>query len=168
MCCNGALFARAKVKDDEEDRRLGTLDFSLVDLDGKRHFRQPCSYEKSCSCSIYQTRPDVCRAFRCKLLKKHDAGEIDSADAREKIAKAKNLRAAVAALDPEAANDGPRQEIWRALAQQFPGLTGAERQHIRDALDDLPTLHTFDVVDLTTVRPAVRDSALAECVRLEG
>lgn len=143
MCCNGALFARAKVKDDEEDRRLGTLDFSLVDLDGKRHFRQPCSYEKSCSCSIYQSRPKVCRAFRCKLLKQHDAGEIDSADAREKIAKAKNLRAAVAALDPEAANDGPRQEIWRALAQQFPGLTGAERQLAGKRILSIAALETY-------------------------
>lgn len=57
---------------------------------------------------------------------------------------------------------------WDLGIQGPRPLTGEERQSIRDALEDLPTLHTFDVVDLTTARPAVRDSAQAGCVRLAG
>jgi len=45
-------------------------------------------------------------------------------------------------------------------------LDGALRQRVRDALDDLPTLHRFDVVDLATVPQAFRDAALATAVRL--
>jgi predicted nucleotidyltransferase len=45
-------------------------------------------------------------------------------------------------------------------------LDGALRQRVRDALDDLPTLHRFDVVDLAAVPAAFRDEALRTAVRL--
>ncbi len=57
---------------------------------------------------------------------------------------------------------------WDLGIQGPRPVTGEERQRIRDALEDLPTLHTFDVVDLTTARPALRDSAQACCSRLAG
>jgi len=45
-------------------------------------------------------------------------------------------------------------------------LRGAIVQSIRDELDDLPTLHTFDVVDLMTVPEAFREAALKKVVQL--
>ena len=66
----------------------------------------------------------------------------------------------------------------RATGQARPGsdwdigilgptaLRGAVVQSIRDELDDLPTLHTFDVVDLATVPDSFRQMALKNVVRL--
>ena len=143
LCCNGTLFARAKIKDETEDRHLSALGFTLLEVDGQRHFKQPCSYEKNCSCSIYESRPDVCRAFRCALLKRHEAGEIDTASALEKISKARALRAAVADLDPEAADDGPRQVIQNRLAEQLQSATAENRQLIARRLLNIVALETY-------------------------
>ncbi len=38
----------------------------------------------------------------------------------------------------------------------------------RDALDDLPTLHRFDLVDFATVSPSFHDAALADAIPLIG
>ena len=45
-------------------------------------------------------------------------------------------------------------------------LDGAILERIRGALDRLPTLRTFDVVDLTTAGPELRARALSEGVAL--
>lgn len=45
-------------------------------------------------------------------------------------------------------------------------LRGAIIQSIRDELDEMRTLHTFDVVDLRTVPDSFRASALKKVVRL--
>jgi hypothetical protein len=46
-------------------------------------------------------------------------------------------------------------------------IRGAVLQRIRDDLEHLPTLAAFDVVDLSTVPPAFRESVLQEAVDLE-
>jgi predicted nucleotidyltransferase len=45
-------------------------------------------------------------------------------------------------------------------------LRGAVLESIRDDLESLPTLHTFDVVDLAGVTDAFRRAALREAVQL--
>jgi hypothetical protein len=45
-------------------------------------------------------------------------------------------------------------------------LRGALLQAIRDDLDALPTLHSFDVVDLADVPEDFRDRALSDAVRV--
>jgi predicted nucleotidyltransferase len=45
-------------------------------------------------------------------------------------------------------------------------VRGAVLQAIRDDLDDLPTLHRFDVVDLSTVPDEFRDAALRGALEL--
>ena len=45
-------------------------------------------------------------------------------------------------------------------------LDGAVLERMRAALDELPTLRSFDVVDLSTAPPTLRDRALQEGVSL--
>ncbi|MGH2522881.1 MAG: nucleotidyltransferase family protein [Anaerolineales bacterium] len=45
-------------------------------------------------------------------------------------------------------------------------LRGAVVESIREALENLPTLHTFDVVDLTTVPDYFRERALRKAMKL--
>lgn len=45
-------------------------------------------------------------------------------------------------------------------------LAGAVLERVREALETLPTLHTFEVVDLASVPPAFREIALRGAVRI--
>jgi predicted nucleotidyltransferase len=45
-------------------------------------------------------------------------------------------------------------------------LRGAVLQAIHEALDELPTLHSFEVVDLSTVPNAFREEALRHAINL--
>ncbi len=45
-------------------------------------------------------------------------------------------------------------------------LRGAIVQSIRDGLEELPTLHSFDVVDLATVPDSFREGALSKAMRI--
>jgi predicted nucleotidyltransferase len=60
---------------------------------------------------------------------------------------------------------GPHSDWDIGLIGPAP-LDGADVERIREALDDLPTLSTFDVVDLATVPDAFRERAIREGVPL--
>ncbi len=45
-------------------------------------------------------------------------------------------------------------------------IDGSIVERLREALDELPTLHTFDVVDLATVPPEFRERALRHAKRI--
>jgi predicted nucleotidyltransferase len=45
-------------------------------------------------------------------------------------------------------------------------VAGAVLERVREALEALPTLHTFEVVDLASVAPAFRKTALRDVVRI--
>lgn len=45
-------------------------------------------------------------------------------------------------------------------------LDGARMAALRDALESIPTLHSFDLVDLTTVPDDFRENALRSAVPL--
>jgi predicted nucleotidyltransferase len=61
------------------------------------------------------------------------------------------------------ATDRARERSDWDIGIVVPGpVDGAVLERIRDALDALPTLQTFDVVDLATVAPEMRERALRE------
>ena len=45
-------------------------------------------------------------------------------------------------------------------------LRGALVERLREALEDLPTLHTFEIVDLSTVPEGFREAALRRAVKI--
>jgi predicted nucleotidyltransferase len=59
----------------------------------------------------------------------------------------------------------PRSD-WDIGVTGEPPVSGAVLERIREALDALPTLHTFEVVDLAAAPPEFRDHALRRAVRL--
>ncbi len=61
---------------------------------------------------------------------------------------------------------GPRSDWDIGIVGPAP-LDGAILERIREALDELPTLATFQVVDLSTVPEGFRDRALREGTALE-
>ena len=61
---------------------------------------------------------------------------------------------------------GPRSDWDIGIVGPAP-LDGAILERIREALDEVPTLATFEVVDLSTVPEGFRDRAMREGTALE-
>jgi len=51
----------------------------------KTYIQQPCPAHKESHCTIYSQRPERCRLFECRQIKKLGCGEIDEREAKEKI-----------------------------------------------------------------------------------
>lgn len=70
FCCDGTLFNRAIVKQNEVIDESYTF-FVLPEEGTTSHsFRLPCNYLKDKFCTIYNTRPyKICENFKCKLLR---------------------------------------------------------------------------------------------------
>lgn len=80
FCCNGVLFADVELQRGDEADRLQALGVKLFAKGGKRRFAQPCACFDGRLCGIYTNRPERCRTFECRLLKRVIAGEL-AADA---------------------------------------------------------------------------------------
>lgn len=93
LCCDGSLFNRAKIWN-EEDRELAeSLNLTTFSQpDDKMYFALPCPYFKSC-CSIYaHPRPVICSKFFCEPLKKLQKGELTELKARSMVETAVKAR----------------------------------------------------------------------------
>lgn len=75
-CCDGTFFVRGVLRSDELARARAQ---GLEVADDGRHFRQPCREYRGDRCAIYRRRPAACARYRCRLLGRLEAGEIDLA-----------------------------------------------------------------------------------------
>lgn len=142
MCCDGTLYARAKVAAGEE-ARITARGLELTSFEDKTYFRLPCAYVSCGRCTIYEDRFSVCRTFECALLRRFKAGEVSMAEALRLVAIAKDLRAAVVATDPDAHDYRQRQETWDALSREITPLEGEERRAIAKRKLQILALDTF-------------------------
>jgi len=133
LCCDGTLHATATVQPPDE-ARVTAAGLEIGEERGRRFFRQPCPHFSHGSCSIYSARPGVCRTYRCALLENLEAGKIGESDAREKIATAKGLVAAVRKIDADAVTPPQRTALAARLNAELRELDGAERERAAKAL----------------------------------
>ncbi|MCA1658500.1 MAG: YkgJ family cysteine cluster protein, partial [Verrucomicrobiaceae bacterium] len=139
LCCDGTLHGTTTVRPDDEAivRARGLV----VKKEGnRRFFAQPCALFSCGSCSVYAQRPNVCRKYRCALLVRVEAGEIDPSAAREKIAIAKQLRSAACARLPDAVTPKLRAAHLELLKQRLKNLGAEERTEAARALIDFAAL----------------------------
>lgn len=129
LCCDGTLYVRASVAPGEEQRMLES-GLELLTHQERPFFRQPCPHQSGGRCMIYEERYHVCHAFRCKLLKRYHAGEIDLSEARSKIEGAFELLREVKAEDPSADLSAERIRLRREFSEQLRGLGQNERAAI--------------------------------------
>lgn len=108
ICCDGTFLAKVTI-DPGEEERLSEAGLAIKGEEEKRWFALPCSAFGDGRCTIYARRPGICRAFRCKLLKSYQAGEISHEGARQKIDLAIELRRQVAEEEPAAARQKERR-----------------------------------------------------------
>ena len=85
FCCDGTLFFRAKLKEDE----LGKFNFETETKNNQVFFKQPCPYFEK-TCTIYNnTRPHVCGQFKCRILRRAIRGKTSFNEAQNLINKLK-------------------------------------------------------------------------------
>lgn len=88
LCCDGSLFERVFLGEEDDAKRLSEL--LPLRADGDRmFFLQPCAAWRGSCCAIYADRPGVCRRFRCELLKGVESGKVEPAAAIGTVAATK-------------------------------------------------------------------------------
>lgn len=141
MCCNGTLYWMAKVTPGEEARIVGE-GLELTEDKGTTYFKLPCHHEQCGRCTIYENRFDICRSFRCRLLRAYQAGEIDLTEARSRVETALKLVETVKAGDPGAANAFNRRTIRAGLAEAPEGESDEAKTARARRLIDIVALDT--------------------------
>jgi hypothetical protein len=90
LCCDGTLFSWVRLEPSElawaERLRL-----PLIDKGESKAFLQPCACFDGSRCRAYAEKPMRCGNYRCKLLKRVEAGETTLADALVIVATTKAL-----------------------------------------------------------------------------
>ena len=91
MCCNGTMFGYATLQNYDEAESLVFKGQRILWADDGWYFQFPCKALDGCACTVYDTRPTICRTYHCELLKKYEAGELGWEEASTIVAKAKPL-----------------------------------------------------------------------------
>ncbi len=133
LCCSGALFGKLMITEDERDAMgpgVGTF------WDGKTLcMRLRCNFLGSNGgCQAYERRPSGCGQYKCSLLKKLEAGEIDHGAAMEHVATARTLAADCLKASHEALTD----EYWNHDMMRTAIQAYLRPQVVRLAGVDLP------------------------------
>jgi hypothetical protein len=142
LCCDGTLFKYATVTPGEEPHLL-EHGMDLVTRKDQTYFLLPCRYASCGQCTNYADRFDICRSFRCDLLKRYQAGEIDLADARATVEKALELVSAVKSEDPGAYLHSKRRALRERLAKELQSTSTEERRDLARRLLNLVALDEF-------------------------
>lgn len=129
LCCDGTLYVRAQVAPGEEQRLIDD-GLQLTTHEGRTFFLQPCPHQSCGRCAIYNERFDVCRSFRCALLRRYQAGEIDLSEARLRIEGALKLLEEIRADYPLGGRHAERRRIRRQLADELDSLDPSEREPV--------------------------------------
>jgi uncharacterized protein len=89
LCCNGILFYSVRLQPKDSPKELIGLGLKLQRKKKQYSILQPCPAFCGTHCSIYEKRPERCRAFECEQLRQLTAGETTEALALEKIREAR-------------------------------------------------------------------------------
>lgn len=98
LCCNGVLFYAVRLQPRDSPKELSALGLKLKRKKGEQYILQPCPAHRESQCSIYTARPERCRLFECRQLKRVASGEITEDEALANIHEVKRRLASVTEL----------------------------------------------------------------------
>lgn len=110
LCCDGTIFDHARLVPADDPARLEEGGFIVSPTKTGTGFALPCHHQQERICTRYQQwRPTICHTFRCRLLRRFDAGEISLEDAQSIIERTTDLadRVWTQMRQRMAAADGP-------------------------------------------------------------
>ena len=128
LCCDGVLFHTVQLKPGDSAKELAALGLKLKRKQGQHYILQPCPAFKESCCSIYTARPQRCRLFECRQLKRVEAGEISELMALEKI---REVQRRVAELD-ELLQHAGGTNLKRPLSKRFEKVLAEPPEAITD------------------------------------
>jgi hypothetical protein len=113
LCCNGVLHPYATLFDAEieQAREIGLDVFSH---EGWPAFHLPCTRLDGAHCTVYERRPRVCAAFRCRLLRRLHDGEVGLDEALAIVGEAK---ASVEVIQACVGPGEPLVSAWEQIRQ---------------------------------------------------
>ncbi len=92
LCCDGTLFSGMPMNPGDEVAPLKAVGINVVSDNDFTVLKQPCAAHKNCTCAVYANRPQACRAYKCKLLKRFERDDTSQQRALEIITKVKSLK----------------------------------------------------------------------------
>jgi Fe-S-cluster containining protein len=98
LCCDGTLFWGVPLIPDDDVTALKAAGINIFSDSTLTVLKLPCAAHKNCTCTVYGNRPQECRTFKCKLLKRFEQDDISEQSAREIINKMKSLKREMNAL----------------------------------------------------------------------
>lgn len=130
FCCDGTLFERARVFDEDNRLQLEAEGFILLTVATGTRFALPCHFHHNRVCTAYQRwRPHVCHTFRCALLRRFAAGDLSLEEAQAQIERAVALVDRIRAQLPQQA-ETPRRSLKQTMLawQQAQSAAGVDVQ----------------------------------------
>lgn len=90
LCCSGVLHGFTWVERQEADR-VRALGLRLQEREDRYAFVQPCAALMDPLCSVYADRPAHCCRYRCRLLRRVEAGEEALSTAQRTVRQVREL-----------------------------------------------------------------------------
>jgi len=151
ICCNGVLFVDVELRKADSAARLEALHFELFAKGRKLAFEQPCRCLDGSHCSVYESRPAHCRAFKCALLQQVGAGKATVASALQTIARAKRMVKRVEGMLSRSGEDDPALPLMHRYAKVVGAPMELSGRKGRDPLKGLMPVMA-DLMELLRVR----------------
>lgn len=127
LCCNGSLFARVPVTEEERERLPDDLEF--FHRDGNLRMRLPCPrLGGDGECTVYRDRPTVCRTYHCKLSKRVEGREISEDSALAIVAEIKAVQKAATNLAKQAMGGDDEGIVSSQIGRVFRKLRKARKE----------------------------------------
>ena len=147
MCCDGTLFHYVRLQPRDSARALAALGLKLKRKRKHDHIIQPCPAYRDSTCSIYPDRPERCRLFECRQIKRLASGEINESDAAAKIREALDRLAQIHELFERSGESNPKGALTvryeKVAAEPLSGLgpeVEALRLRLKKEMDEFEAL----------------------------
>ena len=119
ICCNGVMFYKVRLQSGDVPRELRALGLKIKHKHTEQFSLQPCPAYRESQCAIYAQRPERCGLFACRQLRRVAAGEIQEAEALEKIHEAVQRVGHLNRLLDESGKTDPK----RPLGKRYEKIT---------------------------------------------
>jgi uncharacterized protein len=110
ICCSDAMFLYAPLKEGDRERLHRTA--YPREMIGEHSLPLPCPMLAGTRCTIYADRPNICRSFRCEVLKAAEQGTMPVQTAFTHVREARALLAQLRDVMPEGVSLPKARERW--------------------------------------------------------
>ena len=138
LCCDGTLFARTRVGATEPVEAFRTAGVRITPDrggDGRYEMPQPCRWFENGRCRMYGCRPAACSSYRCRLLRRVEAGKMALHEAQGIVQSARERRLRLRGLldrhFPELAGE-PLVRAIRIAEGRMAGMDEGRRRRFLD------------------------------------